>query len=186
MLVCGRREKFKALCLGCSRRRCSFLVNSQLKTFFFKSLSPLQWNSAYGVGAIQAAFSLIPNNAIYGKLTIVQPEPEPSEEDTGPVLESAAAARGLDFRGANSYDENFLGTKVPLPQLSAEQKALLPEVQGATDGVLRYINYSVMFNSERGFPFCTAVNIDCTKAVSLTRGKDTWYKDPRISESIQH
>lgn len=91
------------------------------------------------------------------------------------------------YAGRAGYDRNFLGVEVPLPTLT--ERALrfgqVAPVEGNTDGELRYEHFSIFFNADRRLAFFTAVNIDGTKSVSLDRGSDTWFYDPRLPEDLQ-
>ena len=91
------------------------------------------------------------------------------------------------YDGRQGYDLDFLGVTIPLPQLT--DKALrfgsLTQVQGASDKVLRYTNFSVVFNEKRRMAFFTAVNIDGKRWVNLKRGNDEWYFDPRLPMELQ-
>ena len=91
------------------------------------------------------------------------------------------------YDGRQGYDLDFLGVTIPLPQLT--DKALrfgsLAQVQGASDKVLRYTNFSVVFNEKRRMAFFTAVNIDGKLSVNVKRGNDEWYFDPRLPLNLQ-
>lgn len=84
------------------------------------------------------------------------------------------------------YDADFLGPgglSVPLPGLGAWADDIAP-VEGATDKVLRYHNFSVIQSVSRRLPLLTAVNIDGAQAVRLKR-KGTWRLDGRLAEAHQ-
>ena len=56
------------------------------------------------------------------------------------------------------YDEEFLGTRVPLPTLSAALDAEVLRNASFRDSIWTpYINYSVATNSERRQPIVTAL-----------------------------
>ncbi|MEU7815810.1 DNA/RNA non-specific endonuclease [Pseudonocardia sp. NPDC049154] len=100
------------------------------------------------------------------------------------------AARPLDYyTGYIGYAADFLGTPVPLPTLSSEQRQNAAENVLATDGadpaVLPYTHFSLVMNRRRQLAYYTAVNIDGAQSEKLERGRDKWYFDPRIAESEQ-
>jgi endonuclease G, mitochondrial len=86
-----------------------------------------------------------------------------------------------DFSG---YSELFLDQPVPLPRLTTDQQADLAPVQGTTDHLARYANYSVALSRSRKFPFFTASNIDGGLFKKASRSNN-WRKDPRIEASHQ-
>jgi endonuclease G, mitochondrial len=97
-----------------------------------------------------------------------------------------------DYSDRKGYNENFLKTKIPLPQLTAEQKKLAVKVKGEST-VLKYCHFSIVMNKIRKLPFFAAVNIDGVSYNKIRtkippRGKigsDKWYIDPRIDDSLQ-
>lgn len=111
--------------------------------------------------------------------------------------EAAKVDRNYDDR--KGYQSDFLpGFQMPLPQpdaLLARQVAPLRADQpNAAAGLLRYQHFSLKMHKTRRVAIFTATNIDgdSYRAVSRTTGKvivnaieaDTWFKDPRISESF--
>jgi endonuclease G len=90
-----------------------------------------------------------------------------------------------DMEGRNGYQPNFLQLEVPLPTISPTFQAEVAPVHGRDDGILNYTNYSVMMNGERRQAFFAAVNIDGKLWRHVTRGRDNWNLDPRISEQHQ-
>ncbi|TAK64644.1 DNA/RNA non-specific endonuclease [Methylobacter sp.] len=91
------------------------------------------------------------------------------------------------YAGRVGYDANFLGQEVPLPTLTdrALRFGQVASIQGNADGELRYEHFSIVFNTDRRLAFFTAVNIDGTQSVSLDRGNDAWFYDPRLPEELQ-
>lgn len=93
------------------------------------------------------------------------------------------------YQDRKGYDPSFLGNdnKIPLPTLT--QNALrfgnIANVDGSEEGELRYEHFSVVFNADRKQAFFTAVNIDGNQSISLDRGSDKWYYDPRLPLEIQ-
>ncbi|WP_036294998.1 DNA/RNA non-specific endonuclease [Methylosinus sp. PW1] len=94
------------------------------------------------------------------------------------------------FDGRKGYDPNFLPVAAPLPTLgpNALRFGSPAKIAGASDDVLRYLHFSVVFNGDpkRKLAFFTAVNIDGAKWVNLDRGADAWYYDPRLPEELQN
>ncbi|MBE9461571.1 DNA/RNA non-specific endonuclease [Dyadobacter subterraneus] len=87
------------------------------------------------------------------------------------------------YDGRSGFDDNFLGLNIGLPSIKNTKD--IAAVDGAVDNVLRYTHYSVVYNKVRKMAFYAAVNIDGSKANSLNRGTDKWFKDPRIDLNIQ-
>lgn len=105
----------------------------------------------------------------------------------GPVLELARPRSYYD--GYTGYDPSFLGPKVPLPELSDEQRRNAAKNSAAPTGedptILPYTHFSVVVNRRRQLAYYTVVNIDGAKSVGFERQRDKWYLDPRIAESEQ-
>jgi len=93
------------------------------------------------------------------------------------------------YDGCTGYDPAFLGTEVPLPTLTDEQRRAAATRIGARPGedptVIPYTHFSVVLNRVRQLAHYTVVNIDGTALVDLPRDRDRWYFDPRIAESEQ-
>ncbi|MDX2302289.1 MAG: DNA/RNA non-specific endonuclease [Microscillaceae bacterium] len=90
------------------------------------------------------------------------------------------------------YQEDFMGEglKVAFPVLDDKWQAEIAPVEGNKDNILHYLNYSLMQNALRRFPFYTATNILGNEFKKIARkqlfgGSDQWEKDPRISEDHQ-
>ena len=79
------------------------------------------------------------------------------------------------------YQSDFLNAErtVGLPILNADQKADLAPVEGNGNGIVNYINYSLMLSSSHKFPFFTATNIDGIDFKKVPR-KDNWRIDSRV------
>lgn len=116
------------------------------------------------------------------------------------LTRGAEAARvDTDYASRGGYADDFIpGIKVPMPALKpvlAKQVAPLragePDV---ADGLLHYEHFSLKMHKTRRVAIFTATNIDgdTYKVVNRKTGEitladsegDTWYKDPRISESF--
>lgn len=93
------------------------------------------------------------------------------------------------YDGYVGYDPAFLGTAVPLPALTDEQRRAAATRTDARPGddpvVLPYTHFSVVVNRLRQLAFYTVVNIDGDDLTDLERSADRWFLDPRIAESEQ-
>lgn len=90
----------------------------------------------------------------------------------------------------NGFQEDFLGAKVKLPQLSSRYDGKIAEVNPAFDknNVLRYQNYSVVQHKERRFPIFSAANIHgdaLTEAITRAKVGNYWRLDYRIKREHQ-
>lgn len=63
--------------------------------------------------------------------------------------------------------------------------SLLPEVEGDSNGILKYTNLSVLYNSKRRVPFLSAYNIDGSNKSSTVKRANSFRPDPRINPTIQ-
>ncbi|MDP9696675.1 UNVERIFIED_ORG: endonuclease G [Arthrobacter globiformis] len=96
--------------------------------------------------------------------------------DTDEVFTEAVPA---DYRDRLGYEEDFLGTAVPMPSVTQRQNDVLSfSVDGVTDNVLRYEHFAVMMSKSRRLCLFSAVNIDGLHSISLPRAG--WRTDPRI------
>jgi endonuclease G len=76
------------------------------------------------------------------------------------------------------YREDFLGD-------GARLRVALPRI-GDSDQLLRYANFSIVFNIERRLARLTAVNIDGTSWQRIERRRpDVWSYDPRLAIDAQ-
>jgi endonuclease G len=94
-----------------------------------------------------------------------------------------------DYSGRKGYDPGFLGTAVPLPVLTAGQRADAAMNRGAAAGqdpaVLNYHHFSHVMQRTRRLALYTAVNVDGQLSQSPKRERDKWYFDPRLDRSEQ-
>jgi endonuclease G, mitochondrial len=94
-----------------------------------------------------------------------------------------------DYIGRNGYDSNFVkkGTfKIELAKLLSKIKSnIAPLITPTSDSLLHYFNFSVAIHSTRKICMLTAVNIDGTSQLSITREDNPWIIDPRIDEKFQ-
>jgi endonuclease G, mitochondrial len=111
------------------------------------------------------------------------------------------------YANRRGYDPAFLGAgyRVPLPTLSAVQRAAAAKVSSSAaktarkgarsarskrDGtagrhVLDYTHFSVVLNGERRMAYFSAVNIDGTQLRRIPRSQDVWRFDPRVDKDAQ-
>jgi endonuclease G len=128
--------------------------------------------------------SLVGPPVAMGRGVATESAPFVAERARGP----SRNLRALEYyAGRRGYDPDFLRVSVPLPAISsaALQFGRVAEVRGATDGVLRYTHFSVVYNADRRMAFFTAVNIDGKRWTNLSRGVDQWFYDPRLPLEIQ-
>lgn len=129
-----------------------------------------------------------------------------SSDSAAPPAAAARLSRGAeaarvdtDYASREGYADGFIpGVKVPMPALKpALAKQVAPLRAGepnAADGLLNYEHFSLKMHKTRRVALFTATNIDgdTYKMVNRKTGEvtpadsegDTWYKDPRISESF--
>jgi endonuclease G len=90
------------------------------------------------------------------------------------------------YRGASGYNEGFLGEDfiVPVPTLKQDKES---DVAVTKEGskLLDYTHFSIAMSMTRRLAFYTAANIDGKSLISLSRGGDKWYYDPRIEKKFQ-
>jgi endonuclease G len=117
-----------------------------------------------------------------------------------PAVRTAAEAKRLDrdYTSRKGFDESFIpGLKVPLPTITPSLRADLAPLRAtepnANDGLLKYQNFSVKLSRSKRLAIFTATNIkgDEYLAVDRKTGRvvegsegETWYKDPRTSETF--
>jgi endonuclease G, mitochondrial len=117
----------------------------------------------------------------------------------GPLSPGAEAAKiDRDYSGRTGYQADFLPrTKVSLPQPDAALRKQIAPLRAsepdAAGGLLKYQHFSLKMHQTRRVAIYTATNIDgdtylsvdrATGQVSSAQEADTWFKDPRISESF--
>ena len=133
------------------------------------------------------------------RLGPVQPAQPPTETSADQTPDAALGAGGAvveetvamdpDYPGRTGYDPDFLDTRVPLPALTAEQRADAARNRHAAAGqdptVLNYHHFSLVMQRSRRLALYTAVNVDGQLSLSPKRDRDRWYFDPRIDRSEQ-
>jgi endonuclease G len=120
-----------------------------------------------------------------------EPEPAVAQFDDGPPdLPVEAVKIDQTTLGTRpGYKAEFLGTRklaVPLPTLPAALQARAARLKGKQSTELKYFNYSVVMNAERGLAFFSCVNIDGRLRQDIgKREGDKWFTDPRIPDDAQ-
>lgn len=83
------------------------------------------------------------------------------------------------------YSAAFLGRDIPLPALTARNRADALPLIGSSDVVLTYQHFSIVMSRSRRLALFTAVNIDGQQLRNVTRERDRWSFDSRIARSAQ-
>lgn len=109
--------------------------------------------------------------------------------EIGDTAAPEATAIDPDYVGRAGYDPEFLGTPVPLPVLTEEQRAATALNRRVADGqdptVLPYHHFSLVMHRLRRLALYTVVNIDGQLAQLPKRDRDRWYFDPRLEQAEQ-
>lgn len=161
----------------------------------FRTLPVPDPAAAAGDGAVSLTIPL----HVTVRLGPVQPAPAPAPASAGPKLDTVpgagrapaeeAVAIDPDYAGRTGYDPGFLGIPVPLPVLTAEQRADAALNRRAAEGqdptVLDYHHFSLVMQRTRRLALYTVVNIDGRLSQSPRRDRDRWYFDPRLERSEQ-
>lgn len=92
-----------------------------------------------------------------------------NEQSQAPL---AQVSRELADR--TGFDEDFLGTPLPIPALPGVETVLLP-----------YTNFSVLLRPDKRLAAVTALGIDGGKLFELDRSGINWRLDPRLPEHQQ-
>jgi endonuclease G, mitochondrial len=116
------------------------------------------------------------------------------------LLRPAAEARRLDRNYGNrgGYKVNFIpGFAVPLPTESQDVRNDIAPLRAteadATEGLLKYQNFSMKLSKSKRIAIYSATNIHGRTYLHVDRDSgrvsnesegETWYKDPRISETF--
>lgn len=127
----------------------------------------------------------------------VAPALAPPAEGVKTLIRGAEAKKlDKDYSNRSGYDPQFItGATIPLPKPSttlAKQIApLRAEEEDAEKGELKYEHFSVKMNKGKRIAIFTATNIDGETYLTVDRNTgqvvsegETWYKDPRISNSF--
>lgn len=142
------------------------------------------------LGAVQAGPGQAgPSQAAQGQAQASGDQIRDAVPGTGGAVAEEAVAIDPDYSGRKGYDPDFLGTPVPLPVLTAEQRADAALNRAAPAGkdptVLNYHHFSLVMQRTRRLALYTAVNVDGQLSQSPKRDRDKWYFDPRLDRSEQ-
>jgi endonuclease G len=100
-----------------------------------------------------------------------------------------AASIDPDYGTREGFAAQFLTSPVPLPELTADQRAAAAQNRQARPGqdpaVLEYHHFSLVMDRTRRLALYTAVNIDGASSQSPERKRDVWFFDPRIGRDEQ-
>ncbi|MEE2524145.1 DNA/RNA non-specific endonuclease [Pseudarthrobacter sp. J75] len=92
-----------------------------------------------------------------------------------PVARDAQDAREpANLAGRQGFDEQFLGTALPIPELPGVDTILLP-----------YTHFSVLLRPDKRLAAVTALGIDGEKLLELDRSGINWRLDPRVPADQQ-
>lgn len=120
-----------------------------------------------------------------------------------PALRTLAEAKRIDrdYSNRNGFDSQFVpGLEIDLARIIGPVKkkiaALLEPAEGRARGELIYENFSVFMHKAHRIAALTATNIDGETYIAIDRKTgepaseqpraegDSWYKDPRVNESL--
>lgn len=125
--------------------------------------------------------------------------PATPQTPAAPALGRRAEAIRVDtdYTNRGGYSASFIpGTAIPLPELKGETaNALAPLRAGEPnppEGELKYEHFSVKLNRFKQMAIFTATNIDGETYLAVDRDTgevraaegETWFRDPRVSESF--
>jgi endonuclease G len=120
----------------------------------------------------------------------IKETPRDNGVSNGLLLEAAKISKEdtIDFSACGGYIPNFLGKDVPMPMPKSgteteKEIALLKD----KSIVLKYFNYSLIFNAVRKMPLISAVNVSGDPALRIddTDRSDDWLRDARIDKMCQ-
>lgn len=89
-------------------------------------------------------------------------------------LQAPLAQASRDLADRAGFDQDFLGTPLPIPALTGTETVLLP-----------YTNFSVLLRPDKRLAAVTALGIDGGKLFELDRSGINWRLDPRLPEHQQ-
>ncbi|MFC4477344.1 DNA/RNA non-specific endonuclease [Flavobacterium chungangensis] len=122
---------------------------------------------------------------------IVAAESKPEKGPNNELLLEVAKTNkedGIDFSACIGYLPNFLGKNVPMPipksgSDTEKETALLKD----RSMILKYFNYSLIFNAVKRMPLISAVNVsgDPCLRVDNSERSDDWLRDARIDKTCQ-
>lgn len=106
------------------------------------------------------------------------------------LLEAAKTNKedSIDYTSCCGYVSDFLGKNVPMPTPKSgseteKETALLKD----KSMILKYFNYSLIFNAVKKMPLISAVNVsgDPTLRIDNSERSDDWLRDARIDKMCQ-
>lgn len=110
----------------------------------------------------------------------------------GLLLEAAKISKedSIDFSACQGYSSDFLGKEkvvpmpMPKPGTDTEKEIALLKDKSM---ILKYFNYSLIFNAVRKMPLVSAVNVSGDPALRIddTERSDDWLRDARIDKMCQ-
>jgi endonuclease G len=123
---------------------------------------------------------------------------EASAPQERPLLRRSEALRiDPDYAGRSGYDPRFIpGADLPLPvpnaRLARQVAPLRADQPNAADGLLAYEHFSLKLHKTHRVAIFTATNIDGATYLDVDRDSgavrgaeaETWFKDPRVSETF--
>jgi endonuclease G len=126
---------------------------------------------------VAAALSESPRLAALGGLT----DDELLEEAKKLQLEKDA-----DYSQCKGYNEEFLGTAIPIPKPKKSILKFVAKNQNGTS-ILDYFYFSTIHHSVRKMPMISAINVDGDPNKRLDEFKrvDTWLRDNRLDYEVQ-
>lgn len=112
-------------------------------------------------------------------------QPLPRRENHAEKPDRRGNEHFRDFPDREGYDDDFLGVRFELPQLTGDlAKKAAPMKDDPKDIELEYTHFSVIQHKERRMPLLTAVNVDGAQYHEVERdGK--WCFDARIERRYQ-
>lgn len=122
-------------------------------------------------------------------VSIVEPQQENSSSNEL-FLEAAKIGKedAVDFSACAGYISDFLDKNVPMPMPKSggdieKEIALLKD----KSMILKYFNYSLIFNAVRKMPLISAVNVSGDPALRIDNSDriDDWLRDARIDKMCQ-
>jgi len=166
-----------------------------------KGSSAMQTTDSQGTVTLTVPLQISIRLGAPNGLDLALPAQAPNAVPAVPRLSRAAEAVrvDVDYGNRSGYKSDFLdGPAIPLPVLSPElAKQVAPLRAGEQPrqpGLLDYEHFSLVMHKTHRVAIYTATNIDgdTYKRVDRKTGKitsaeaegDTWYKDPRVSESF--
>ena len=100
-------------------------------------------------------------------------------------LNEEAPPTAKELKNRKGYNPDFLGEKVPLPDMIDGHQDIVAPLVNSSSTELKYLHFSVKLHKKRKMAIYTACNIDGSKWFHIPRATDRWYFDPRIDREYQ-